>query len=80
MEVMSVITTENTNTYVYNVDGRSLRLDKAMADKYSEIVCPITEEYISYLIKVFGQDNCKDNVLSCKIALDMANELNGYER
>lgn len=75
-----MITTESKDNYIYSVNGRRISLDKEMVDKYSEIVCPVDEDYVVYLIQVFGQDNCEDNVLSFRLALDMSRELSGYGR
>ncbi len=71
---------ENNKSYIFYINGRNLKLDKDMVDKYSDLVCPIDERYLSYMIDVFDQDKCEDNALSLKIALDMTRELCGYER
>lgn len=74
------ITEESVDKYVYEINGRTIPLDKDLVDRYSDVVCPVNKEYILYLIKVFGKEKCSDRVLSYKIAVDMAEELSGYER
>ncbi len=71
---------ENSTKYVFCINSRTLKLDKDMVDRYSDLVCPVDERYLSYMIDVFDKNNCKDNVLSSKIAFDMTRELSGYER
>ncbi len=62
---------------IYTVGGRNVALNKTMVDEYSDIVCPVTESFLQGMINVLGK-NCKDNVLSYKIELDMAQELQEY--
>ncbi len=64
--------------YVFQINGRILRLDKEMVDRYSRFICPVDEKYVDYLIRVFGRDGSGDNILSCRIALSMTDELLGY--
>ncbi|MBO5550762.1 MAG: hypothetical protein J5966_02285 [Lachnospiraceae bacterium] len=77
---MMEISERTCTNYVYHVCGHDLELDKKMVDRYSELVCPVDEEYLTIMIDTFTKDGCKDGVLSCKIALDMSLELSGYER
>ena len=74
------ITEESIDKYVYEINGKTISLDKDLVDCYSTVVCSVNKEYILYLIKVFGKYKCTDRVLSYKIAVDMAEELSGYER
>ena len=69
---------EKNIKYVFYINGRTLKLDKDMVDKYSDLVCPVDERYLSYMIEIFGKNTCEDSVLSSKIALDMTRELSGY--
>ena len=61
----------------YNVGNRVVTLDKAIADKYSEVVCPINETILDVAISAFGA-NCNDAVMSAKIQSDMADEIKEY--
>ncbi len=76
---MMKVSEENSGKYVYQIDGRTIKLDKDMVDTYSRLICPMTEEYISCLLDQFGKKYPKDSVLSCTIALGMTKELSGYE-
>ena len=62
---------------VFDINGRVVSLAKPIVDKYSDIVCPVTEHILSTLIMVFGK-NCNDTVLSAKIESDMEQELKEY--
>lgn len=63
---------------VFEIDDRRIVIDSALADKFSDVVCPITEKFLRFQIKVFGKNN-SDDILSRKIGLSMADELRGYE-
>ncbi len=80
MEVLNMISTQTTQNYVYAIGGRTINLDKTMVDEYSDLVCPVDEKYMDYMIRVFAKDGCTDQVLSAKINMDMARELDGYKR
>ena len=67
----------NASKTVYNLENRNIKLDSELASKYEQEVCPISDGLLSSLIHVFGK-NCTDQVLSYKIELDMAKELNEY--
>ena len=73
------ITEKVTDKYIYGIKGGTLCLEKGLVDRYSGIICPVDEEYLLYLIEVFGKEGCNDNVLSYEIECDMARELSGYE-
>ncbi len=62
---------------VFNVDNRNVFLDKELVEKYSDIVCPVNETFLSSMVHFFGKD-CQDDVLSYAIASDMAKELHEY--
>ncbi len=72
-------TTEQSEKVIYSANGRYIRLDKSLVDKYSELVCPVTDELIGHYINIFAKNGCNDDVLSYNISLDMAMELQGYE-
>ncbi len=61
----------------YHVCNRVVTLDKNIADKYSEIVCPIDETILTVAISAFGR-NCDDIVMSARIQADMADEIKEY--
>ena len=65
------------NQISYNVGGRGVTLDKDLADKYSEIVCPINETILDVAVSAFG-NNCDDEVMSVRIQSDMADEIREY--
>ncbi len=71
---------ESSEKYVFRLYNRTIKLDKDMVDKYSDLVCPVDERFLSYMIDLFGEKKCQDDVLSAKIAFDMTRELSGYER
>ena len=79
MEVhnMMKVSEEQTEKYIYQLNGRTIKLDKDIVDAYSKYICPMSEEYISILIEQFGK-GVKDRILSCKIALGMTKELTGF--
>ena len=62
---------------VFSLNGREISLTKSLVDKYTDIVCPITEHILNTLIKVFGK-SCDDTILSAKIESDMEQELKEY--
>lgn len=62
---------------VFSLNGREISLTKSLVDKYTDIVCPITEHILNTLIKVFGK-GCNDTILSAKIESDMEQELKEY--
>lgn len=74
------VTVENSLNYVFQLNNRTITLDKAMVDEYSDIVCPVDERYLSYMLSIFDKHNEKDKVLSAKLEFDMIRELSGYER
>ena len=76
--MMKVSEENGVGKYVYNLKGRTIKLDKDIVDRYTEFVCPMSEDYVSCLLEQFGK-GVKDNILSCKIALGMAMELSGFE-
>lgn len=61
----------------YTVGYRVVTLDKELADRYSEIVCPIDETILTVAILAFGRD-CDDTVMSARIQADMADEIKEY--
>ena len=63
---------------VYEVDGHSISIDATLAKEFSDIVCPITDSFLRFQIKIFGNGNVNDDILSKKISLDMRQELEGY--
>ena len=73
-------TVENNAQYVFSINGRTLKLDRDMVDRYADLVCPVDERYLSNMIDIFGNKKFGDDVLSLQIALDMAREVGGYER
>lgn len=73
MTTSSMIIEKNT----YSLNGRNISIPKSLADKYSNLVCPITESLLSSLIKIFGDTD--DKVLSAKIETDMEQEIREYE-
>ena len=77
-DMMKVSEDNSIGKYVYQLDGRTIRLDKDMVDRYSEYVCPLSEEYVGLLLEQFGKD-VNDGILSYKISLGMAIELSGFE-
>ena len=73
---------EPSSLYVYELDSRKITLQKDLVDKYSKIVCPVTEKYLSGAIRLYGKDKKgrlrSDEVLSSIIATDMVKELDEY--
>ena len=69
--------TENVIKTVYNLENRRIVLDSDLTSRYEENICPISDKLLSSLIYVFGK-GCTDQVLSYKIELDMAKELEEY--
>ena len=65
------------NKIAYTVNNRNILLSKDIVDKYSDIVCPISERLLSSLIAVLGK-NCNDKILSAKIESDMEDEIGEY--
>lgn len=61
----------------FDVDDRVVLLEKKMVDRYSRIVCPVNETFLTGMIDVFGK-NCSDDIMSYKIGLDMTKELYEY--
>lgn len=61
----------------FYVKDRTIIISKLIADKYEEIVCPLTEHIFSTYIYVFGS-NCDDEELSEKIEAEMKKELSEY--
>ena len=55
------------------------KIVEKLFNRYSSIVHHIDKKYMSHMIEVLGEDNCADNILSLKIALEMTRELNEYE-
>ncbi len=84
MEVTKMMTCKEmeTSVYQYDVDNRKITLSKDIVDRYSDIVCPVTENLLSGLILIFGKDVDgkinPDDVLSCLIATDMVKDINDY--
>ncbi len=79
MEVLAMECTSKVDEMlVFYISDRVIELSKELVDKYSDIVCPVTEKFLTGMINAFGKD-CKDNVLSYRIALDMAQELDEYK-
>ena len=68
---------QSVNFIRYSLGGRTISLSKEIVDRYSDIVCPVNERFLSGMIKVFGK-SCSDDVMSYKIGLDMAKELQEY--
>ncbi len=68
---------KNSEKTVFNIENRNVSLDSALISKYEENICPLSEKLLSSLIYTFGQ-NCTDQILSYRIELDMANELEEY--
>lgn len=66
-----------TEKIAYTVGYRVVTLDKELADRYSEIVCPIDETILTVAILAFGRD-CDDKVMSARIQADMADEIKEY--
>lgn len=64
---------------VYEVDEHLISIDSQLAKEFSDVVCPITEPFLRFQIKVFGKGNVNDDILSKKISLDMSQELRGYQ-
>ena len=67
----------NSNRVIYKIDDHAISIDKAIADEYAEMVCPISDNYLTAMITAFGK-KCTDNILSREIELDMARELEEY--
>lgn len=85
MEVLTMMTCEEkpTSNYVYNIDGHVIVLNKDVVDRFSNIVCPVNEQYLSGGIMLFGKD-CNgnawsDEVLSYMIMTDMVRDLDDYK-
>ena len=70
---------EDNYKFVFSVGERVLKLDKDLYNNYSSVVHRIDKKYMSHMIEVLGEDDCADNILSLKIALEMTRELNEYE-
>ena len=64
---------------IFEVDGHSITIDATLAKAFSDVVCPITDSFLRFQIKVFGNGNVNDDILSKKISLDMSQELRGYQ-
>ncbi len=62
---------------VYEVNDKIISLDKSIVDDFEDVVCPVSDIYLTAMIRALGE-NCTDRILSYKIELDMANELNEY--
>ena len=60
----------------YKIGSKVITLNKDLVDKYSDIVCPITEHLLATLIDAFENDS--DAVISAKIETDMRNEIKEY--
>ena len=79
---MMKCTTETSYLCVYELDSRKITLQKSLVDRYSEVVCPVTEKYLSGAIRLYGKDKKgrlrSDEVLSSIIATDMVKELDEY--
>ncbi len=71
------VTERKIDYMFFTVNGRTVSLQKDLVEKYTEVVCPVNESFLSSMIKVFGKD-CGDEVMSYKIALDMTKELKEY--
>ena len=69
---------ENTSSVKYTIDGHEIVLDKALVDSFSSTVCPISENYLSGAIGLFGRDAKDDRILSYVISADMAQDLYDY--
>lgn len=63
---------------VYLVEDRNIAISKDVVERYSNIVCPVSEKLLSSLVKVLGH-NCNDTILSTKIESDMEKEIQEYE-
>ena len=61
----------------YTVNDRRILINEDTVNRYSDIVCPITEHLLTLLIEVLGQ-NCNDTILSAKIETEMETELKEY--
>ena len=73
------ITEGKIDYYVYHINGKVLRLDKDLVDRYSRFICPVDEECIDYMLHILSHKNDNDDILSYRIALGMAIELRGFE-
>ena len=68
MEQNMTITEKVTDKYIYGIKGGTLCLEKGLVDRYSGIICPVDEEYLLYLIEVFG--NISQTIPGkCRLAL-----------
>lgn len=70
---------QSVTNKIFEVDGHSISLDALLVNRFSDIVCPITESFLRFQIKVFGNGDVNDDIISRKISLDMAEELHGYQ-
>ena len=61
---------------VFTIGDRTIFLDKALVDKYSEVVCPVDEKFVEDMVCIF--DEKQDDVASFMIAFDMAREVHEY--
>lgn len=62
---MKVVKAEN---YSFDVNGRTIVLDKALVDKYSDIVCPVSEEFLTNTAELFDKERKQsDTALSFAI-------------
>lgn len=75
--LMDLVIPENKITY--KINGHTILLNQSIANEYSNVVCPINEVYLAAMVHAFGKGKrCTDTILSRKIELDMAKELNEY--
>ena len=77
---MMTMTEKPATVNVYNVNGRTVSIDKSLVDRFSEIVCPVNEQYLSAMIGLWEKDNKDDISLSYAIAGDMAQDIYEYTK
>lgn len=65
----------NVQQYCYRVGEHVLYLNKDSADKFNELICPITEDFLIMELKAFAPGHIDDRVISALIDFDIRNEL-----
>ena len=71
-------TEKSISFYVFSIrNGKTIKLEKEIVDRYSGLICPVDEEFILYMIRTCGKNSRDEDVLSYRIALSMVEELSG---